>query len=280
MRPSATPRSTGLRHRRLRSIPTRLAEPRRRPPLRLLPVLGTLLEPGGLQAQFQPVFDASAPLLPIHYLEGLVRGPRGSSVQHPEQLFAYARLRHVEAEMDRACVRAVLAAACSSGRAVGVNVRQSTLSSDRGFARFLSGRLSASRLDPGSLVLEILEQGEIDDRRVLQHNLRELHAIGVRLAVDDFGTGQANYALLLHCRPEYLKVAAEFVRGCHADPRRQALLRAIVALARQIGASVVAEGVEHPAELAFVRGEGITLLQGYLLGRPARCDSWPPALCA
>jgi EAL domain-containing protein (putative c-di-GMP-specific phosphodiesterase class I) len=244
-------------------------------------MLDRLLEPGGLHAQFQPEFDAGSPGLPIHYLEGLVRGPRGSDLQTPEALFALATQRHAEAAMDRACVEAVLTAARGAELAVGVNVRQTTLSSDRDFAGFLAARLADSRLDADAVVLEVLEQGEISERRVLEQNLRDLQGLGVRLAVDDFGTGRSNYALLLCCRPEYLKIAGEFVHGCHADPRRQALLRSIVALGRQIGASVVAEGVQQPADLAFVRAAGITLLQGFLLGRPARCGSWPrPPLCA
>ena len=244
---------------------------------RIAPSLGDLLAPGALAAEFQPVFDVSSPGLPIRYLEGLVRGPRGTGLVRPERLFEHARRLRAEADVDRACVRAVLGAACRSERAVGVNVRQTTLSGDRDFVRFLVSQLQASALDPDLLVLEVLEQGRITDARVLQQNLHELQSMGVRLAVDDFGTGQANYALLLYCRPEYLKLAGEFVAGCHADPRRQALLRSILALGREVGASVVAEGLEDPEDLAFVRGAGITLLQGYLLGRPGRCDSWPRA---
>jgi EAL domain-containing protein (putative c-di-GMP-specific phosphodiesterase class I) len=238
-------------------------------------LLETILQPGALRAEFQPVVEADAGGAPTHYFEGLVRGPRGTNVELPEVLFGYARRKHAEAEVDRAALRTVLrhAAGLPPG-SVAVNIHASTLATDLDFLPFLSDALVENGLPPERLVLELVEHGPAWDWTALKLNLEGLRHIGVRLALDDFGTGQANYLMLMECRPDYLKIERHFVHGCHADERRQAFLESLAELGRRIGARVVAEGVELPADLARVRGAGIDLVQGHLLGRPGPAEHW------
>ena len=74
--------------------------------------------------------------------------------------------------------------------------------------------------------------------------------------------------MILECMPDYLKVDRYLVAGCHRDFHRKAMLASIAQLARPFGARVVAEGVEEPADLKVLKRLGITLIQGYLFGRP------------
>jgi EAL domain-containing protein (putative c-di-GMP-specific phosphodiesterase class I) len=238
-------------------------------------LLDLILLPGSLRAEFQPVLETNVGGTPIHYFEGLVRGPLGTNVEQPEVLFGYARRKHAEAEVDRVALRTVLchAAALPAG-SVAVNIHASTLATDLDFLPFLSDVLVESGLTPERLVLELVEHGHTWDWTALKLNLEGLRHIGVRLALDDFGTGQANYLMLMECRPDYLKVDRHFVHGCHADERRQAFLESLASLGGRIGARVVAEGVEVAADLAQVRSAGIALAQGHLLGRPGPAENW------
>jgi EAL domain-containing protein (putative c-di-GMP-specific phosphodiesterase class I) len=240
-------------------------------------LLDRLLMPGALRAEFQPIYQVAGIVSPVHYLEGLLRGPRGTNAERPEVLFSYARRKHAEVALDRAAVRTVLLAAREIRNvSLGVNVHAATLSCDLDFLPFLGEALSESGIAPERLVLELVEHGHVWDRRALRLNLEGLRHIGVRMALDDFGTGEANYLMFLECRPDYLKVDRYFVHGCHGDARRQAVLDSLAGLAGCVGTRVVAEGVEDAADLARVRAAGIELAQGFLLGRPGPAASWPP----
>jgi EAL domain-containing protein (putative c-di-GMP-specific phosphodiesterase class I) len=110
--------------------------------------------------------------------------------------------------------------------------------------------------------------------------LERLRALGALIALDDVGLGHSNYMMILECRPDYFKVDRHFVEGCHRDFHRRAVLASVARLARPFGARVVAEGVEQPKDLAALRRLGITLVQGYLLARPApvaeiAAPTWP-----
>jgi EAL domain-containing protein (putative c-di-GMP-specific phosphodiesterase class I) len=242
-------------------------------------LLDVLLEPGALRAEFQPVYQVAGIVSPIHYMEGLLRGPRGTNVERPEVLFSYARRKRAEVEVDRASLRTVLHEARALG-AVGVNVHAATLAVDTGFLGFLGHVLQETGVRAERLVLEMVEHGHVWDHRALRANLDGLRHAGVRVALDDFGIGEANYLMFLECRPDYLKVDRHFVSGCHCDPRRQAMLDSLAALAGCVGCRVVAEGVEDPADLERVRTAGIELAQGFLLGRPGPAAGWPRRQCA
>jgi EAL domain-containing protein (putative c-di-GMP-specific phosphodiesterase class I) len=92
----------------------------------------------------------------------------------------------------------------------------------------------------------------------------------VRIAVDDAGAGFAGLQHILEIGPDLVKLDLALVRGVDADPARRALIGGMVAFARDTGATLLAEGVETPAEAATLRELGVSLGQGYLYGRPTR----------
>ena len=96
----------------------------------------------------------------------------------------------------------------------------------------------------------------------------------VRLAVDDAGAGAANFRHLVELRPAMVKIDAGLIRAVNADVSRQAVVVGLVHFAAVSGALVLAEGIETRAEQAMVQRLGVTLGQGYRLGRPAPADSW------
>jgi hypothetical protein len=96
---------------------------------------------------------------------------------------------------------------------------------------------------------------------------------GARLAIDNAGAGYAGLRHVVELSPDYLKLDRELVHGIDQDPNRRALMRAVVAFAREVGTSVIAEGVETRAELEVLREAEVHLVQGYLLARPG--PPWP-----
>ena len=139
---------------------------------------------------------------------------------------------------------------------------------DQALPARLAALLAQYRVDPAQLQLEVTETGLMSSSADPIAVLHALKSWGVRLAVDDFGTGQSSLAYLQHLPVDELKIDRSFVQDVHADARRQALLKSIVGVGQGLGLTVTAEGVESEAELAVVQACGCDLVQGYLLAKP------------
>ena len=137
-----------------------------------------------------------------------------------------------------------------------------------GFAERVRQILAETGLAPQSLVLEITESLMMQDGAETLACLRELAAHGVRLALDDFGTGYSSLGYLKRFPLDLLKVDRSFIGKVPDDPELSAICRAIIGLGRSLGLEVVAEGVEHPEHLEFLRKEGCRFAQGFLFSPP------------
>ena len=123
-------------------------------------------------------------------------------------------------------------------------------------------------LPPERVVLEMTEHARVDDYPVLKAALRGFRERGIRLAIDDAGAGFASLRHIVLLHPDFIKLDMTLTRDVHVDETRRALVLALVAFGSQIGASVVAEGVETAEQLATLRQAGVQFGQGFHLARP------------
>lgn len=128
---------------------------------------------------------------------------------------------------------------------------------------------AAVRKAPDRIVVELTEHEQVQDYPALLGVLAGLRERGLRLAVDDTGSGFASLQHVTRLRPDIVKLDIAFVRDLHRDPSRRAVARALTAFATDIGASLVAEGIETPDELDELLRLGARYGQGYHLGGPA-----------
>lgn len=119
------------------------------------------------------------------------------------------------------------------------------------------------------VILEVTEHAVVSDYEQLSHDLEPIRRLGVRVAVDDAGAGFASLTHILNLRPDVIKLDRELTRGAHSDPARRALASALLTFGSDIGAVIVAEGIETRSQLQALRDLGIQFGQGYCLGRPA-----------
>ncbi|MGH9266301.1 MAG: putative bifunctional diguanylate cyclase/phosphodiesterase, partial [Acidimicrobiales bacterium] len=124
-------------------------------------------------------------------------------------------------------------------------------------------------VDPGNVVLEITEDSLMVDADQSLEVLERLHAQGVQLSVDDYGTGFSSLAYLRDLPVHELKLDRAFLAAADEDERAVAIIRSTVDLAHSLDLRIVAEGVETDANLALIAELGCDAAQGYLLGRPA-----------
>jgi len=132
----------------------------------------------------------------------------------------------------------------------------------------VSTALRESRLDPYLLILEITESVVMDEAETNIATLHALSALGVRVAIDDFGTGYSSLSYLKRFPVDTIKIDRSFIDGLGQDPEDTAIVRAVVTLAKTLGMSVTAEGVETAEQLARLRALECDLGQGFFFWRP------------
>lgn len=135
---------------------------------------------------------------------------------------------------------------------------------DHGLVAMVAGALAESGLPASQLRIELTESTVMSGGERAVSMLRELRALGVALALDDFGTGYTSMQSLSSLPIDELKIDIAFMRGIPADAKSKAIALTIITLARELGLRVVAEGVERPEQLAFLRQHGCDVYQGYL----------------
>jgi diguanylate cyclase (GGDEF)-like protein/PAS domain S-box-containing protein len=138
--------------------------------------------------------------------------------------------------------------------------------------------LAGSGLAPERLELEITESALIEDHDGAQATLVALRSRGVRVALDDFGTGYSSLAYLKRFPMDKLKIDGMFVRSLGSDQDAQAVVTAIISLAKALRLDTTAEGIETPEQLAMLRALGCDDIQGFLISRPMPGNQVAPFL--
>jgi EAL domain-containing protein (putative c-di-GMP-specific phosphodiesterase class I) len=164
----------------------------------------------------------------------------------------------------RGAVAALLASPALTG-SVFVNVHPMDLADD-------------SLLDSGSplaqfasrVVLEVTERASLDSVPDVRDRILALRRLGYRIAIDDLGAGYAGLNNFARLTPDVVKLDMSLIRGLDTEPIKRKLVGSMASLCREMGMLVVAEGVETEAEREAVTDAGCDLLQGFLIGRPAR----------
>ena len=223
-----------------------------------------------LQLHYQPVVDLTRG--DVIGAEALARWehPRLGQVP-PGRFVAVAEAEGLTVQLDRWAVRRALADAADLRREqrlapdayVAVNISARTLA-DTELDRWIGAAADSAGLSPETVVLEITESATMADPGAAIAMLQRLRQRGFRVAVDDFGTGHSSLAYLRRLPVSILKVDRTFVAELTTDPDARAITASVVDLARTIGLSVVAEGVETDEQLAVLRRLGADSGQGWL----------------
>ena len=155
---------------------------------------------------------------------------------------------------------------------VSVNVSALELFADS-FADEVADLVARTGFDPTRLEIEITESTAIQSPDLLCGPIRQLKALGVRFAIDDFGVGYSRLSALSSLPFDTLKVDRSFVSDVHIRPDAQALLSAISAMAKSLSLETIAEGVEKAEEATLLEELGMSAMQGFYFARPKRIDA-------
>ena len=148
----------------------------------------------------------------------------------------------------------------------------------RDFADTVRSALNESGIQPEMLQLEITESQAMQNFELSMETMRELRAMRVGIAVDDFGTGQSSLIYLKHFPIDTVKIDKEFLREVTSDDTAAAIVSYVINLAHTLQLKVVAEGVETEEQYTFLRHYACDMMQGFLFSKPLPVDEVVPVL--
>lgn len=214
---------------------------------------------------FQPIVDIAERRVVAH--EALVRGPNGEG--------AWTVLSRVTEEnryqFDQACRVEAIKTAAELGirEKVSINFLPNAVYQP---AACIQSTFRAARefgFPIENIIFEVTEGEKVQDRPHLVNIFREYHRFGFRTAIDDFGAGYAGLDLLAEYQPDIIKLDMALIRDVDSHRARQAIVRGVMAMCRELDIKVLAEGIETAAERDYLRAAGVRLMQGYLFAKPA-----------
>jgi EAL domain-containing protein (putative c-di-GMP-specific phosphodiesterase class I) len=223
---------------------------------------------GEVTSVYEPIVDVTTKT--VFGYEALARGPAGTEFHSPETLFAAAEEEAFVFELDCLCRKSGLdgAVGLPSDTNLFLNVRPTTIHDPSFRPEALIRTLEKSRLRPSDVVFEISEKESIENFEIFREIRDEYRKLGFRFAVDDTGAGYASLQAVIELEPDFIKVDRALITGVDTDPARQALLKALRAMAGGIGAKIIAEGLDTLEELETLAELEIPFGQGWLFGKP------------
>ncbi len=202
--------------------------------------------------------------------EALSRGPSDSPLHGAQILFETAERSGLTSELEGLCLRTAARSWSGQGSPLKlfVNISPAKLMPSEFNPSQLRKLLEINRLKPSDIVIELSERYPTADPSELLKTLSWLQAEGFLIAIDDLGSGYSGLKLWSELEPDFVKIDRHFIRDIQDDLIKREFLKSVVELANRLNCKLIAEGVETSAELRVVSDMGISLVQGFLLGRP------------
>lgn len=226
------------------------------------------LENNEFELHYQPLIDIKSRA--VFGCEALIRwrSPARGFVQ-PSDFIPIAESTGMIVEMGKWILRTACAEAAKWPAPIKVAVNLSPIQlTTGGLLETVTEALSAARLDPHRLELEIVESTLLGNTEPVLHTLWELKKLGIEIAMDDFGTGYSSLGYLRKFPFDKIKVDRSFITDMSTSAESIAIVRAVVGLAAGLGMTTVAEGVETADQLGSLQAEGCKQAQGYYFSRP------------
>jgi EAL domain-containing protein (putative c-di-GMP-specific phosphodiesterase class I) len=221
---------------------------------------------GDIQVRYEAIVDLNNAQV-LGY-EALSRGPEGTDLSSPRELFRRAEDSGLLYELDCLCRRRALEQAhrLPAGKTLFVNCLPTAIGDPTLRDEGLRKTLEDFNLQPSDLVLEISESESIENFGVFREVADSCRDVGIRIAIDDAGTGYASLEAIMEISPDLVKTDMLLVRGIDGDPSRREIMRAMLAVSDGIGAKLIAEGIETEGELRVLRELGVRWGQGFYFG--------------
>lgn len=233
------------------------------------PLLTSIIQDGQLHVHLQPIIDI--PSLTIVGYESLLR----TKYEHvnPAMLFSFAHKAGLHSMLDqKARELAVIAKAkqLKPRQKCFINFLPSTIYNPEFCLKHTFNVVQKYSIDPSDLVFEVVETEKIEDIAHLKNILQTYQSSGMKVALDDVGSGYSTVGMLELLKPDYVKIDKEYIRNCYKDKTKQSFLLDVKQRAESLNITLLAEGIETIEEFNWLEQSGFQLGQGYLIGKPSQ----------
>jgi EAL domain-containing protein (putative c-di-GMP-specific phosphodiesterase class I) len=236
--------------------------------IKYFPKLDILFKNGDLKSVFQPIIEINGNTNAIHGIECLSRFYYNGQRLPPEFIFNYAAEKLKLTNSDKICLMQALSLVPhDQNTLIFINLRPQTLIS-AGFCLWLKELLKKHQLFPEQVVIEVTEQYCNISENEMKSQCINLKNLGIKLAIDDFGSGISNLSMLEVMQPSYLKISGRFIKKSHEDINKQKIIKNVLELALDFGIVAVVESVEIKQEWAQAQALGARLAQGFYFFKP------------
>ena len=193
---------------------------------------------------------------------------RAAIVPSADALFTRAAAANLGERLSRLVQRKALRSAAVwegplRGLSLSINLLPADISRD-GFDEWLLEEIAAAGIDPSRVTAEITESALLSDREAVAERLGRLRKAGLKIAIDDFGTGYASLGYLTSLPLDVLKIDRSLIENIAVGERDRIVVRTLIRLGRELGLTVLVEGVESTAQLVLLADWGCDLYQGFL----------------
>ncbi len=206
--------------------------------------------------------------------EILTRGPVGTDLESPLNLFALARQTGLLYELEMIVLEKIMQklTVMESSKNIFINFTPITVGNARFFHDFQALLQEYYSVSPKKLVLEITERDSIDNLEFISSNIKKLRELGIRIAVDDTGAGYASLHTIIEIMPDVIKIDRSVIQDIDLNSVKESMLKGLLLIAKDIGSTVVAEGIENEKEAMILSKNKVDLAQGYFYARPLNIE--------
>ncbi len=252
------------RHRTLREIESEILKQRE--------VLRRIIVRERVNVLYQPIIDLN--IMQMYGLEALSSASEDSGITGAEMLFNVAEETNLSVQLDRVCRRVAFRniKGFLSNLKLFINSNPKTIEDMGNNRASLLALFEENEISPYNIVLEVTERSAINNLKEFEKLLGKLRETGVKIAVDDAGSGYSSLNTIASLQPDFLKFDMALVRDIDKDKIKQDLLLTVKDLSDKIGSKVIAEGIETKAEFETIKGFNVQFGQGYYLSRPKSPD--------
>ena len=224
---------------------------------------------------FQPIVDLHTG--GVFAYEALVRGTAGEGAGSVLSQVTETNRYAFDQQCRGKAIELAAALKPGAGSHLSINFMPNAVYEPRACIRLTLATASRVGFPLNRIIFEFTEDEQVDTRHLL-NILTVYKDMGFKTAIDDFGAGHSGLNLLAKFQPDIVKLDMDLIRGIDSDRAKRAIVSHTVAMLKELAITAVCEGIETLDELAALRDLGVTLIQGYVFGRPAFEQFLPPEL--
>lgn len=220
----------------------------------------------------QPIVDVASNQMVAY--EVLTRGPKNTDFESPLNLFSFARQTGKLYELEMIVLEKALKQMVRMNTKKNVFINFTPISvGNAGFVSDVKRLLNRYKTVCASqIVIEITERDSIDELEFLINNIKGLRECGIRIAVDDTGAGYASLHTIIEIMPDIIKIDRSVIKDIDRNTVKESMLKGLLLIAKEIGSTVVAEGIESEKEAMILSKNKVDLAQGYFYARPLNME--------